>query len=116
MRKRSIADGRSRDGRKPTVEHRKLCRQGRQDWKLIGSEVRHDIVRAINVVRLMEIILDETLHVGDASRSRRRSTEDLKVDPREVVVWIRIQLALKFCVWLNRNGLALSVRIGLISC
>ena len=58
------------------------------------SEVVHDLVGVREVLPLLEVALDEALHVGDA-RGALIATEDLQVNGREVMIGVGIELALK---------------------
>lgn len=64
------------------------------------------------VLLLLEIVLHEALHAGDA-RVAMVAVEDLLVHSREGVVWIGIKLALKLCERLREDLVAPCVGVPL---
>jgi hypothetical protein len=71
-------------------------------------------MRAVYIVRLREIVLNEPLHVGYASVTLL-PTEDLQIDARKVMIGIRVELALELRVWRDLHDSAINVRIRLVS-
>ena len=89
MRERAVAQRRAGDRREPSVEDRVLERERGDDRQLLALEVIHDLPRVLHVPALLEVAADEPLHGGGGP-----AVEDLPVDRCEIVVWIRIELAL----------------------
>ena len=71
-------------------------------------------MRAIDVVRLREIVLHETLHIGEAPIALLPAV-DLQIDAGKMVVGVRVELALELSVGLDFYGRALGVGIGFVS-
>jgi hypothetical protein len=80
--------------------------------QFVRREVVHDLARVLHVPALREVALHETLHRRHAARCRV-AVEDLQIDARKMMVWIGIELSLKFrqrcrgCCFTGR------VRVGL---
>ncbi len=101
VRESAVANGWTRNRRKPAVENGILGGEPGEHGQLFRWEVRHDGVRRIYVRALRGVALDEPLHVCDATWSQRSGAENLEVHAGEVVIGIMIQLALEFRIRLR---------------
>ena len=112
MRKGAIADGRPRNGREPAIEYGKVSRQRSEHRQLVLAEVVHNLLRMSQVLLLLKIILDKSLHGGHA-RGALIADENLLVYSRKRMVGVRIELALKLGKRLHKDLVSLRVGVGL---
>src|SRR5581483_6595609 len=110
MRESPVANRRPGNRRKPPIEDRELERQCRKDRQLFLREVIHDLLRVLYVPLLIEIALNEALHVGGSIRARV-AAENLQVHGGKMVIGIGIELALKISEWLGLDLRAGRIRI-----
>ena len=112
MREGTIADGGTGDRREPAIEEGVVQRQRSEHRQLVLREVIHDLVRVVHILLLLEIALDETLHAGDVV-TVLVTVKQLQIDRREVMIGVGIELALVFRERLDKDLIALRVRIAL---
>ena len=110
----AIADRRARNRREPSVEYGELRGERRQYRQLVRREIRHDVVGFVYIVGLREVVLHESLHVALSPRSLWGTVKNLHVHAREMVIWVRVQLALEFCVRTDRYRVFVRVGIRLV--
>ncbi len=111
MRERAVANGRARDRGEPAIEYRELQSEGGQYRQISLFEVIHDLLRLRDVLLLMEVTSDESLHVRDPT-SAGRAAVDLHIHGGKVVVGIRIKLSLKLGQRLRVDRIVLCIRVG----
>ncbi len=111
---RPIADCWARDRRKPSIEDRETARKGRQDRKIVGFEIVHDLPRMIDIGLLVVVACHKSPHRWDVRRSIRAQVE-LLVHRREMMIRIGIELPLKISLRLHPGRFICLIQIAFIA-